>query len=123
MMGTHMDVNEAMREVMSIDGAVGASIVDHESGMVLAEAGEHSELDYTAARFADVVRMNLDIMTSSGLDVGMQDVLITYDSSFVLLRLLRNWEGLFMLINFNRIGPNLGLARYKLSQVERRLKI
>lgn len=78
-----------MQEVMSIDGA----IVDYGSGMVLAEAGNHTELEYTAARFSDVVRINLDFMRSSGLDVGMEAILVTYGGSFVMLRLLSNAEG------------------------------
>ncbi|QIN78594.1 hypothetical protein GBA65_08745 [Rubrobacter marinus] len=123
MIETNLDVHQAMQELMGIHGAVGASIVDYESGMVLADAGSHVDLEYTAARFSDVVRMNLDIMKVSGLDDGMEDILITYDNSFVLLRILRNAEGLFMQLNFNKIGPNIGLARYKLGQVDRRLTI
>ena len=123
MIDTNLDVNQAMQEVMGINGAIGAAIVDYESGMVLAEAGEHTQLEYMAARFSDVVRLNLDLMKSSGIDVGMEDVLITYDNTYVLLRLLRNADGLFIQFNFNKVGPNLGLARYKLIQVERRLTV
>ena len=123
MIDTNLDVYQAMQEMMSIHGAIGASIVDYDSGMVLAEAGTHNELEYTAARFSDVVRMNLDLMKVSWLDVGMQDILVSYHGSYVLLRLLQNAEGLFMQFKFHKVGANLGLARYKLGQVDRRLTI
>lgn len=87
-METSVGVDRAMQEVMSMDGAIGALLGGYDGGMVLAEAGGHPQLEYTDARFSDIARMNLDLMTVSGLDVGMEDILITYKDSFVLLRLL-----------------------------------
>ena len=118
-----INTNQAMQEVMGIDGAIGASIVDYRSGMVLAEAGNHPDLEYTAARFSDMVRTNLDLMKVSGPAADMQDIIVSRDGSIILLRLLRNAEGLFIHLDFNKAGANLGLARNKLGQVERRLTI
>jgi hypothetical protein len=49
-MGQNMNIEAAPKEAMTIDGALGASLVDWESGMSLGAAGGGKYLDLDVAR-------------------------------------------------------------------------
>jgi hypothetical protein len=115
-----MDV--ALKDAMQIDGAIGVALVDHTSGMALGTAGGSKDLDLTvaAAGNTDVVRAKLRAMEMLGLTEKIEDVLITLDTQYHLVRPLtsRSGKGLFLYLVLNKDRANLAMARHQLRAIE-----
>ena len=97
-----MNIEAALKEAMTIDGALGVSLVDWDSGMSLGSlgGGKHLDLDVAAAGNTEVIRANMRTMESLRLDDTIEDILITLQKQYHLIRLLRNSrneQGLFLL--------------------------
>lgn len=119
------NLKASMDAAMSIDGATAAALVDYRSGMCLAQVGGNSgiNLDLAAAGNSQVVRAKLQTMESLGLRKGIEDILITLGDQYHLIRLVPNNAGLFLYLVLDKNKGNLALARYKLTDIERTLKI
>ncbi len=120
-----MDV--ALKDTMQIDGAVGAALVDHTSGMALGTVGGGKDLDLTvaAAGNTDVVRAKLRAMEMLNLTEKVEDILITLDTQYHLIRPLgaRSGRGLFLYLVLNKDRANLAMARHQLRAIERTIDI
>jgi hypothetical protein len=121
--GHYMNVEAALKEAMSIDGAVGVSLVDWESGMSLGASGggKYLDLDVAAAGNTEVIRAKMRTMESLRLDDTIEDILITLTKQYHLIRLLknsRNEQGLFLYLVLDRSRANLALARHSLKRIE-----
>jgi uncharacterized 2Fe-2S/4Fe-4S cluster protein (DUF4445 family) len=118
-----MNIEAALKEAMNIDGAVGASLVDWESGMSLGAigGGKYLDLDVAAAGNTEVIRAKMRTMESLRLDDTIEDILITLNKQYHLIRLLknsRNEQGLFLYLVLDRQKANLALARHSLKRIE-----
>ncbi|MFD6120924.1 hypothetical protein, partial [Streptomyces hydrogenans] len=85
-------VETSLKEAMtSIEGSVGAALVDYTSGMALGTLGGGKDLDLTvaAAGNTDVVRAKLRTMEMLGIEDGIEDMLITLGSQYHLIRLIK----------------------------------
>lgn len=117
------NLKQCMIDTMTIDGAQAAALVDYRSGMCLAQAGGGMNLDLAAAGNSQVVKAKLATMESLGLRRGIEDILITLGDQYHLIRLVPNNQGLFLYLVLDKAKGNLALARYKLSDIERSLKV
>jgi hypothetical protein len=117
----------SLKECMSIDGAVGVALVDYTSGMTLGTAGGSAELDLSvaAAGNTDVVRAKMRTLELLKLDDGIEDILITLDSQYHLIRPLasRSGKGLFLYLALLRSRANLAMARHQLRRIESTLEV
>ncbi|MFB7937730.1 hypothetical protein ACFWIN_25445 [Streptomyces sp. NPDC127049] len=121
-------VETSLKEAMtSIEGSVGAALVDYTSGMALGTLGGGKDLDLTvaAAGNTDVVRAKLRTMDMLGIDDGIEDMLITLGSQYHLIRLLksRGANGLFLYIVLDKGRANLAMARHQLKRIEAELEL
>jgi hypothetical protein len=117
-----MNIEAALKEAMTIDGALGASLVDWESGMSLGAigGGKYLDLDVAAAGNTEVIRAKMRTMESLRLDDSIEDILITLAKQYHLIRLLkssRSEQGLFLYIVLDRQKANLALARHNLKRI------
>ncbi|MDR0225082.1 MAG: hypothetical protein LBI66_01570 [Burkholderiaceae bacterium] len=112
-----------MQSIMAIEGSIAAALVDHQSGMCLAQAGGGMDLELAAAGNTQVVRAKLKTMESLGLRKGIEDILITLGDQYHLIRLIPHSPGLFLYLVLDKARGNLALARYKLTDIERSLKV
>jgi hypothetical protein len=118
-----MNIEAALKEAMNIDGALGASLVDWESGMSLGAVGggKYLDLDVAAAGNTEVIRAKMRTMESLRLDDQIEDILITLTKQYHLIRLLkssRSDQGLFLYLVLDRSKANLALARHSLKRLE-----
>ncbi|WP_414689564.1 hypothetical protein [Nocardia sp.] len=120
-----MDV--ALKDMMGIDGAIGAAVVDYNSGMALGVLGGTKTLDLqvAAAGNTEVVRAKMRTMDTLGLDEKIEDILITLSSQYhiVLPMTGRKSKGLFLYLALDRGRANLALARHRLRGIEQDLEI
>ncbi|MBO0941160.1 hypothetical protein J1N44_05525 [Acidovorax temperans] len=112
-----------MNTAMGIDGAMAVALVDYRSGMCLAQAGGGMNLDLAAAGNTQVVQAKLKTVESLGLRKGIEDILITLVDQYHLIRLVPHIPGLFLYLVLDKNKGNLALARYKLTDIERTLKV
>jgi hypothetical protein len=122
-----MSIELALKEAMSIPGAVGTTLVDYDSGMSLGSmgGGDWLDLDIAAAGNTEVVRAKLRVMASLGLDDSIEDILITLNRQYHLIRPLtaRGNSTLFLYLVLDRERANLALARHSLKRIETSLAV
>ena len=116
-------VQEALTQLLTVDGAMCAALVDSTSGMLLGSAGSGLDLELAAAGNTEVVRAKLKTMKSLGLDDSIDDILITLGSQYHIIRPMANKEGLFLYLVLDKQRSNLALARRKCSEVEKIISI
>ncbi|GAA3772054.1 hypothetical protein [Micromonospora maritima] len=92
------NLDVALKNAMSIDGAIGAALVDYTSGMTLGVAGGTGEIE---------------------------DILITLGSQYHLIRPLSNrtGKGLFLYLMVSKSRANLAMARHQLRVIEETLEL
>src|SRR3954463_6943301 len=85
-----MSIDVALKEAMTISGALGVALVDFESGMSLGTlgGGDWLNLDVAAAGNTEVVRAKMRVMTELALDDTIEDILITLGRQYHLIRLI-----------------------------------
>ncbi|MDA5285564.1 hypothetical protein ACWGHM_09435 [Streptomyces sp. NPDC054904] len=123
-----VNVETALKEALTtIDGALGAALVDYGSGMALGTVGGGKDLDLAvaAAGNTDVVRAKVRTMEMLGLKDEIEDILITLGGQYHLIRLMRgrNSEGFFLYLALDRGRANLAMARHQLKKIENDLEI
>ncbi len=115
----------SLDRLMEIDGAVGCCLADSNSGMVLAQAGGGAafNLEVAAAGNTEVVRAKRKTMKSLDLKDNIEDILITLNRQYHLIRLLRSNEALFLYLVLDKSKANLAMARHVLADTEKDITI
>ncbi|MFF7598221.1 roadblock/LC7 domain-containing protein [Streptomyces mirabilis] len=121
-------VDVSLKEMMTAaEGALGAAVVDYTSGMALGTLGGGKDLDLTiaAAGNTDVVRAKVRTMEQLGLKSRIEDILITLESQYHLIRPVagRSGNGLFLYLVLDKARSNLAMARHQLKRVEEQLEV
>ena len=119
------DYTTSLNDAMNIDGALGVALVDSNSGMALATAGNPPgiNLDTAAAGNSNVVMAKQKTMADLGLEEKIEDILITLDSQYHIIRMFNAHPGIFLYLVLDKSKANLAMARFKLTSVERALVI
>ncbi|SEO60955.1 hypothetical protein [Trujillonella endophytica] len=110
-------LDDVIADLLGIQGASGAAIVDVDSGMALAAGGTPGfDLNVAAAGNSNVVRAKLRTISDLELKDEIEDVLITLEHQYHLINVLKGQgnSGLFIYLVLDRTTGNLALARHKL---------
>ncbi|MFI1913202.1 hypothetical protein [Nocardia sp. NPDC020380] len=122
---SNMDL--ALKDMMVIDGALGAAVVDYNSGMALGMLGSSKALDLqvAAAGNTEVVRSKMRTIEQLGLNEDIEDILITLSSQYHVIRPMtgRKSKGLFLYLALDRNRANLAMARHRLKGIEEDLEV
>ncbi|MFD6180482.1 hypothetical protein [Streptomyces goshikiensis] len=123
-----VNVETALKEATTtIEGAIGAALVDYGSGMALGTIGGGKDLDLAvaAAGNTDVVRAKVRTMEMLGLKDEIEDILITLGGQYHLIRLMkaRGSDGFFLYLALDRGRANLAMARHQLKKIESDLEV
>ncbi|MVZ98990.1 hypothetical protein F8568_001030 [Actinomadura sp. LD22] len=117
----------SLKDMMTIDGAIGAAVVDYNSGMALGHLGSSKALDLTvaAAGNTEVVRAKLRTIEQLGIKEEIEDILISLSAQYHIIRPVtgRKGKGLFLYMVLDRGRANLALARHRLREIEENLEI
>ncbi|WP_067822106.1 hypothetical protein [Nocardia inohanensis] len=121
------DLDVALKEMMLLDGALGAAVVDYGSGMPLGTvvATKNLDIDIAAAGNTELVRAKMRTIEQLGLNQEIEDVLITLSGQYHLIRptRARRAKGLFLYLALDRNRGNLALARHRLKEIEEDLDV
>lgn len=116
------NIEHSLDMAANIRGAFAVALVDFDSGMTLGSRGGSPEfdLDVAAPGNSDVVRTKLEVMQKLGLRETIEDILITLDTQYHLIRIIHGTgdENLFFYLVLNRAQANLAMARRDLRVIE-----
>lgn len=112
-----------LARLRSVEGFIGACLVDGEGGTMLEAAGGDGRLDLAVAAAAnsEVVRTKREAMRALALDDEIEDLLFTLGRQYHLIRPLRSRAGFFLYLAIERGRANLAAARMALAEVEKAL--
>lgn len=119
------NIKQTLEEAMKIEGAIGACVVDFKSGLSLGAigGGQQLNIEVAAAGNSEVVRSKMKVMSQLGLKEKIEDMLISLNSQYHIIRPLTNHPNLFMYVALGRANANLALARYKIQELETALTV
>src|SRR6267378_3641762 len=109
------DADSILAEVVKIDGALGAALVQATNGTVLGQVAVGRGLDM--ARAAKIAQ---DLVQSAlRLRDGIEDIMITVDTQYHLMRFLGPGEDVVVHLVLYRERSSLGMARQQLAKLAR----
>lgn len=114
-------IKQTLDELMDLDGAMCAAVVDSTSGMMLGSAGSGVDLEVAAAGNTEVVRAKLKTMRALGLNDIIEDILITLGKQYHIIRPSSRKEGVFVYVVLDKVRSNLAMARRKVQDTEKEL--
>jgi hypothetical protein len=115
-------IKQSLDELMTMDGAMCAAVVDATSGMMLGAVGGGVDMEVAAAGNTEVVRSKLKTMRALGLNDTIDDILITLGKQYHIIRPCTNKEGAFVYYVLDKGRSNLALARRKAQDVDKVLQ-
>lgn len=123
--GKTMATTVDLDDLASLDGFIGACVVDSESGMVLGKlgGGERLNLDLAAAGNTEVVRAKRRAVDSLNLNSQIEDILISLEDQYHIIRPLKSDQTLFLYLALDRVKANLGMARHQAKAIEEKIKL
>lgn len=122
---TMTTVETSLKKGMAINGAIAIALVDYESGFALGKmgGGEYFDIEAAAAGNTEVVRAKMRVMKQLDLGERIDDILITLEAQYHIIRPLRREKSLFLYMSIDRANGNLAMARHQLKLVEEQLKL
>ncbi|MET9327344.1 hypothetical protein [Tsukamurella sp. NPDC003166] len=124
--GDMTEFNESLNEAMNIDGALGVALVDAQSGMALATAGEPSSfnLEVAAAGNSALVQAMGRTLGDMDLDDHIEDILITLGTQYQIVRPINQGsDDLFLYLVLDRSRANLAMARFRLTKLAEQIEV
>ena len=118
------NIEGVLSQIMQLNGALGACIVDSNSGMMLGSTGHRGvasggvDMEVAAAGNTEVVRAKRKTIASLELNDQIEDILITLGKQYHLIRPMAAREGLFVYLVLDRERANLALGRHRLAEIE-----
>jgi len=118
------NIEDSLEQIMSIDGAIGAALVDYKSGMTLGTiGGNRIDMELAGAGTTEVVRAEKEIIDQLKLDDRIEDILITLESQHHLIRVFHQNDNVFTYLVLDAEKSNLALARMQLGEIDKELNI
>ena len=114
-------INQTLDELMTLDGALCAAIVDSSSGMILGSTGSGIDVEVAAAGNTEVIRAKNKTMRALGLNDVIEDILITLGKQYHIIRPSSRKEGVFIYCVLDKQRSNLAMARRKTQDVDKEL--
>ena len=115
------NIKQTLDELMTLDGAMCAAVVDSTSGMMLGSVGAGIDLEVAAAGNTEVVRSKMKTMRALGLDDVIDDILITLGKHYHIIRPSARKEGVFIYYVLDKSRSNLAMARRKTQDVDKEM--
>ena len=116
-------LESSLNTLMGLSGALSAAVVDYNSGMVVGSKGTGIDMDIAAAGNTEIIRAKQRTMKDLGMAGVIDDILITLESQYHILRPTQISKDLFIYFVLDKEAGNLALARRKVQDVERELVV
>jgi predicted regulator of Ras-like GTPase activity (Roadblock/LC7/MglB family) len=117
------ELNAVLDNLMTMGGAGAVAVVDYTSGLVLGSRGTAVDVDIAAAGNTEVMRAKMRTMKDLGIAGGIDDILITLDTQYHIIRPSKSNPGLFIYMVLASDIGNLALARRKVQDADKALVV
>lgn len=112
------NIDEALQDIMSLNGALATSLIDWESGMVLGmQSNGNFNIELASAGNSEVVKAKMETMRSLNLTSEIQDIMISLSDQIHIIHILKSNPELCLYVALTSAQSNLALARNKLKTV------
>ncbi|MFK5974914.1 MAG: hypothetical protein QM493_00275 [Sulfurovum sp.] len=112
------NIDGSLNDIMTLNGALAASLIDWESGMALGMVSNGNfDIELASAGNAEVLKAKMAVMRSLGLSGGIKDILITLTDQIHILTLIEGQGELCIYAALDSSKANLALARNKLQSI------
>lgn len=119
-----LNIESALQDIMDIAGAIGAAVVDYENGMTLGTIGGRDlDMELAGSGNTEVVRAKKNIIHDLNLDEDLEDILISLEGQYHLIRMCEHHENVFIYLAIDRSQGNLGLARRTIDKIDKKLEL
>ena len=116
-------IQDSLNALMTSDGSICGALVDSTSGMLMGSVGGGVDMELAAAGNTEVVRAKLKTMRMLNLNDQIDDILITLGKQYHIIRPVSANDGVFFYLVLDKSRANLALARRKVAEVEKELKL
>ncbi len=113
------NIKQTIDELLTIDGAMCAAVVDSTSGMILGSGGSGVDMEVAAAGNTEVVRAKNKTVKALGLNDEIEDILITLGKQYHIIRPSAVKEGVFIYFVLDKNRANLAMARRKTTDCDK----
>ncbi len=117
------NIKQSLEGIMEIEGAMAAALVDAQTGFVLGSAGSGMDMELAAAGNSEVVKAKMRIMQQLGIKGGIEDILISLQKQYHIIRPTAIQDGVFFYVVLDRGRANLAWARMNILKVEKSLTL
>lgn len=114
------NVNKSLDAIKQIDGFIASAIAHAESGMAMGMngGGKDFDIEIAVAANSEVIKSKLKAMKALKIKGGIEDILITLEHHYHLIRPMKSNPAVFIYLVLDRNNSNLAIARLKLKQIE-----
>jgi len=116
-----MDINNVdnlLDDIMTIKGAIAASLIDWDSGMTLGvKSNGNFDIELASAGNSEVLKAKMATMQSLGLNSEIKDILITLTDQIHIITIVQKQPELCLYVAVDSANSNLALARNKMNSV------
>jgi hypothetical protein len=118
-------IDDSLKEIQKISGFIAAAVGHADSGMAMGTLGGGSDfnIDVAVATNTEVVKAKLKAMQALKVKGSIEDILITLEDQYHLIRPLTANPAVFIYVAMSREGSNLAVTRFKLAEIEKKLEI
>ena len=118
------NIRESLKKIMQIEGVTGATLVDYQSGMTLGTiGGDDTDMELAGAANTEVIRSKKEMIDRMGIKEGLNEILISLNDEYHLMRVFHENDNVFTYVMMDRENANLGLARLRLQEIDKNLKL
>jgi predicted regulator of Ras-like GTPase activity (Roadblock/LC7/MglB family) len=113
------NVQDVLAQVLNIDGAIGAVLVDFASGLCLgARGGGAIDMELAGAAATELVRSQKQVLDDMGLDPTLHEMVVELNEQHHIIQGLEGHDGLFSYLILDKNTSSLPLARTQLRAIE-----
>ncbi|MFT3665422.1 hypothetical protein [Piscinibacter sp.] len=116
--------NQALANMLPLEGMLGAAAVDAGTGLVLARAlreDQPVDMDVVGAACAQILREHRQASSTMGLGGPVEEIMTGTSARQMVMRVISRYPDVFVVCLLDRQRTNLPLARYKLMELDKAL--
>jgi hypothetical protein len=119
------NVESTLKELSTIDGVVGAALVDWSTGLALGSVPSSVDMENSIASGVDLIRAALRIRGAVESDDEIEDIVATLGRTFHVVRPLfgRSKAELFLYVILDKAEANLLIAKHQMKKFDDALEV